>query len=312
MIGRFARAIVSNWHLKLMSLGLAIMSWFLVTAAGIQELEIEDVPVAVEVPVGVSVWEISRAQLKVKLKGPRVELSAVRSRDLAARCVVPSDVIVEGETTFDVDCKEMMNFSMPVGVRVTEVEPAHIKLKLVPKVSVRMAVDTQFVGKVKDGFEIAGVRIVPARVSVAGPEPLLADMKSVQTLPVNCDGRFESFSEKVIIENEKSGHRLEIAEAVEVRVDIAERLGTRVLKNLSINVMRPLGGAREVTVVPDAVDVTVKAQKKVLEELIPDQIEPFVRVDKEGKYRLPVRVNVHKFGVRVVGELPSVEVTVRR
>jgi YbbR domain-containing protein len=311
MFRKLGRAIFGNWHLKLMSLGLAVMSWFLVTAAGIQEVEVDGVPVEVVTPEGIALWKLSRSRLRVKLKGPRAELSAVGSRDLRARYVVANDLVVEGEKAVIVDCKEGMIFSMPLGVRVTEVEPPDIRVSLVPKIKARAQVKAFFEGNVRAGFKIASARVVPARVSVVGPEPIVKDLKEVETLPINCDGRYESFSQRVSIQNKRGEYELEIGESVEVKVRIAEQLGTRVMKGLSINLMGPSELLRDVTIVPETVDVTVKGQKQLLAVLTKGQIMPFVHVGKTGKYRLPVDVNVDLPGLRVVGDLPIVEVTVR-
>jgi YbbR domain-containing protein len=312
MVVRVGKAIVANWHLKLMSLGLAAMSWFLVSAAGIQEVEVDGVPVEIVVPEGLAVWKVSRSQLRVKLKGPRVELSAVGSRDLRAQYVVPDDTLVEGEKRLKIDCREQLVFSMPVGVRLTDVEPSNIKVDLVPKMRARVRVTALFEGNVRAGYEISGVRVVPARVSVMGPEPIVKDLAEVETTPINCDGRLESFSQRVTIQNRRGEHELEISEAVDVKVSIGEQLGTRVLKGLHINLLGSSEMLRDVTIVPETVDVTVKGQKQVLAMLTKGQVMPYVHIGKKGKYRLPVEVNVDLPGVYVIGDLPSIEVTVRR
>jgi len=312
MVVRMGRAIVANWHLKLMSLGLAAMSWFLVTAAGIQETEVGEVPVEIVVPDGIAIWKISRPQLRVKLKGPRVELSAVGSRDLRARYVIPSDIVVEGEKQLKIDCREQLEFTMPVGARLTDVEPSHIRVDLVPKIRARVRVTALFEGNVRPGHEISGVRVVPARVSVVGPEPIVKELAEVETTPINCDGRSESFSQRVTIQSKRGEHELEITEAVEVKVSIAEQLGTQVLKGLPINLFGSSDMLRDVSIVPETVDVTLKGQKQVLAMLTKGQVMPYVYIGKKGKYRLPVEVNVDLPGVFVVGDLPSVEVTVRR
>ncbi len=312
MVLRLGKAIINNWHIKLMSLGLAAMSWFLVTAAGIQEVEVDGVPVEIVVPDGIAIWKLSRSQLRVKLKGPRVEVSAVGSRDLRAQYIIPNDIVVEGEKTVKIDCREQLVFSMPVGVRLTDVEPSSVKVILVPKVRARVRVTALFEGNVRPGYEISGVRVVPARVSVMGPEPIVKDLAEVETIPINCDGRLESFSQRVTIQNKRGEYELEISEAVDVKVSIGEQLGTRVLKGLPINLLGSSEMLRDVAIVPETVDVTVKGQKQVLAMLTKSQLMPYVHIGKKGKYRLPVEVNVDLPGVYVVGDLPSVEVTVRR
>lgn len=308
------KTISANWHLKLMSLGLAVLSWFFITEEGIEEMQLERVPVEVVVPDGISVWNISHPHVKVKFTGQAGQLRTVRPADVKARYVVEESSPPEGLWGIDVDCKEGLYFALPAGVKVTEVDPERIRVDLVREVEDRVKVEVQFVGRLKEGFEIAEVRIVPARVSVKGPEPTLRNLRVVQTLPINCDGRSESFTERTGIENIVKGHDLEIEETVELRVRISEELDERVLKWLKIMVMKPAGLDREVSVSPDTVDITVRGQKQILAVLRPEKVTPFVHVgDKEdGTYKLPVEVNIYLEGVKVKGVLPNVDVTIGR
>lgn len=306
------KILTGNLHLKFMSLGLAVLSWFLVTEAGVEEMKIKQVPVEVLEPEGISVWRVSSPHVNVKLMGPAVELRTIRPADLTAQYVVEEGTPPEGLRAIDVDCEENLDFGLPAGVHVNEVEPSKIKIELVRREKVRVNVEPQLVGRPKPGFEIANVRIIPQRVSVEGPEPILGDLRAVQTLPINCDGRSESFTQRLGLENVVRGHKLQIEEAVEVKVEVSEEMGRRTLKELAIVVMMPAGWKREVTVSPDTIDVTVSGQKQIVAVLKPGKVVPFVRVveDEGGAYKLPVEVKVYLEGVEVVGVLPNVDVTV--
>ena len=85
---KISKVVTANWPLKLMSLGLAVLSWFLVTEAGVEEMTVKKVLVEVLEPAGVSTWTVSSPHLRVKLVGPAAELRRIKPTDVRARYVV--------------------------------------------------------------------------------------------------------------------------------------------------------------------------------------------------------------------------------
>lgn len=312
MWNKVRKIVMANLPLKLMSLGLAVLSWYLVTEAGVGEMTIERVSIEVLEPAGVAVWTVSSPYLRAKLTGPASELRRIKPVDVRARYVAEEGVKFEGLWAIDVDCKERLDFGLVAGVRVTEVVPTKIKIELARKKTAEVPVEAQFVGRPEPGFEIAAGRIIPERVTVEGPEPVFEDLRVVQTLPINCSGRRESFTRTVGLVKTHKEHKLRIEETVEVRVQISEELDTRVLEGLKIMVMKPSEWKCDVTVSPNTIDITVKGQEQILAVLKPDKVAPFVRVIEEegGTYKLPVEVSIYLEGVKTVGVLPNVEVTV--
>ncbi len=84
------------------------------------------------------------------------------------------------------------------------------------------------------------------------------------------------------------------------------------MEGRKIMAMKPVMWRRDVTVSPDAIDITVEGQKQILAVLKPDKVVPFVRVIKEEgcTYKLPLEVSIYLEGVEAVGVLPNVDVTV--
>ena len=125
-------------------------------------------------------------------------------------------------------------------MRVTRVVPPKIKIELAHKKTAEVPVEAQFVGRPEAGFEISAVNIIPQRVTVGGPEPVFEDLRVVQTLPINCSGQRESFTRTINLVKTYKEHKLKIAEIVEVRVQVSEELGTRVLEGLKVMVMKKM------------------------------------------------------------------------
>jgi hypothetical protein len=312
MRNKLRKTVTANWPLKVMSLALAVFSWFLVTEAGVGEMTIEKVFIEVQEPAGAAVWTVSRPYLRVKLRGPASELRRIKPVDVRARYVVEKRAEFEGLWAIDVDCKEKLDFGLVAGVRVTEVIPTKIKIELARRKTAEVPVEAQFVGRPAPGFEIGAVRIIPQRVAVEGPEPVFEDLRVVQTIPINCSGRDRSFTQKAGLAKTHKEHELGITDVVEVAVQISEESDIRVLEALEIMVMKPTGWKRDVVVSPDMINVTVKGQEQILAVLKADKVVPFVRVVKEesGTYKLPVEVSIYLEGVEVVGVLPNVDVSV--
>lgn len=301
----------ANWHLKLMSLGLAVLIWILVTEAGKDEITMNNVPVLVKTPDNLAVWKMSRNAVRVKMEGPAGQLRSLRPGEVTGTFSVRPNR-TEDDFSLDLDCEKDIVFSIPNGVKVAEVRPAGIKVDIVPKKEARVTVEAQLVGRPQLGYEISDVRIVPARVRVRGPEPAFKDLRAVQTVAVNVDGRTESFVDRVGIQKVVKGQMMEINETVQLRVQIEEELDTRTMKGLNIFAMTPPELKDNVTISPETVDITLKGQKQVLGALSAEKVVPFVRVNEQsaGMYRLPVELTIYTEGVEVLGVLPTVEVTI--
>ncbi len=307
------KSISAELPLKFMSLGIAVLIWFLVTEAGIEEVDIKNVRVIVDGPETVAVRRIVPPYVNVKIMGASIDLRAVPRRGLTARYVIKGNPLAGSPTKgIEIDCKKKLEFSLPPGVSVTRVEPEDIRIDLVRRVKASVKVEAQIIGTLRPGFEITGIRIIPEKARVGGPEPVLKGLRAVQTVPINCEGRSESFSVNVGIENRVKGHDLRISDMVDVAIDIVEQLATREFRALKIMVMKPAGWGRAVTVSPDAINVTVKGQKQVLAVLGPERVVPYIHVTErgDGTYKLPVGVNIQLDGVELVGVLPNVEVKV--
>ncbi len=304
---RLKRLVVSYWHLKLMSLGLSVVIWSFVSAVGVEEVDVHDVPIEVVTPPGMVVWSISVQSVTVRIRGTRADLARLDA--LYGRLNVRDVGMGKGDMrVVDAVCDRRCRFNLPHGVRLVRVSPPVIRLTLVAERSARVKVEPQLVGKVREGYEITNVEVLPSRVLVMGPEPVVKKLRAVQTVPINCDGRYESFRVEVPIEEKVERHRIKVFEKVQVKVVIAKVLDVRKFKDIEVRVLVPPGWSGPVEVKPPKVEVTLRGEKRVLDALQPTAIIPFVRLPGEGKYKLPVEVRLDAAGVEVAGSLPVVDV----
>jgi YbbR domain-containing protein len=78
--------------------------------------------------------------------------------------------------------------TIPPGARVVRVFPNIIKLKIERSKQVLMDIQGTFVGRVKPGFDIAKIEILPPQVNVRGPESKFKAKERVRTSPIDVTG----------------------------------------------------------------------------------------------------------------------------
>jgi YbbR domain-containing protein len=89
---------------------------------------------------------------------------------------------------------------LPDNVKVMQIEPASIRIKLEPNLTKRLRVEVQLSGKVAEGREIYAVDHYPREVEIEGPQSVVSKMERALTEKVSLDGRYADFQTSVEVE----------------------------------------------------------------------------------------------------------------
>ncbi len=77
------------------------------------------------------------------------------------------------------------SFSFPRGVVVSRVQPNPISLALAANLTKTLPIQPVLSGQPPEGYELRGVKIIPAEVTIQGPGPELAGLNAIPTLPIS-------------------------------------------------------------------------------------------------------------------------------
>ena len=88
-----------------------------------------------------------------------------------------------------------MNF--PFGVKVLSVEPRTLTVELDKKLTKKIPVILQSIGKIPSDHKLIQETILPKSITVSGPESLVRKIKEVKTLPISLNNITQSDSKKL-------------------------------------------------------------------------------------------------------------------
>jgi YbbR domain-containing protein len=181
------------WGLRLLALTIAIALWFI--------LSFEKRESRSEKPVQASVTYMRPENTVVLNPTQNVDVILSGSED-AIRRVNPFDVSVQvdlrraqaGRVNINLTPE---NVNRPTGLRVESIQPSSIELVLDRLVLRQLPVQPVIVGEPSAGATVGEPEVVPATVTVSGPESQLARVTSLRSGPVSLDGHALSFEETV-------------------------------------------------------------------------------------------------------------------
>jgi YbbR domain-containing protein len=179
--------------LKLVSLVLAICTWFFVKSITSDSRVIEGVPVEVKAKTGLTVLQTSASTISVKVRGTPEDVRQVSRQDLSAVVDLTDDNRL-GPVTKRLTPQAIRHSRR---VQVAEIDPAEVTVNVDRMIERELPVHPQLGGELPPNLSIERVITQPETVKVKGPKTLLDGMKGIATLPVDVTGRRTSFRERV-------------------------------------------------------------------------------------------------------------------
>ena len=126
-MGFLRRYILSNWHLKLLSLLLAFVLWSGITGEPPAEVGFT-VPLELQnIPEGLIVVGDVPSTVHVRLHGPGPLVRRLGASDVSVALNLAG--LARGEHSFQLEPRQVL---LPYGVRVTRLSPSQVRLRLEP------------------------------------------------------------------------------------------------------------------------------------------------------------------------------------
>jgi hypothetical protein len=135
------------------------------------------------------------------------------------------------------------------------VDPSDVALSIEPRVVKEIQVVPSFRGYLEPGYELAGFKLVPSKVEVAGPASVMEKLADAATEPVELTGRSDNFSVRTKIALRDPLLSLLSSNAIEFEAEIKKALVFRNFQDMEVSfiglddglILRtpaPLGSAR--------------------------------------------------------------------
>jgi YbbR domain-containing protein len=275
MAGRWLHDLIfEDWGLLLLSAAITLGLWYAVTAQRTPSTaRHRDVPLDFRLPENVEVSNDPVKAVDVRLEGSQAKLDEINARNLVAR--VDATQLKAGDRVVRLSDKNV-SMELPEGVRIVDISPRSVALRLETVVEADVPVEARFEGEPPEGFERRGVQVEPQTVRVRGPESHVRQIEKVYTETISLEGRRESWTllqAAVDIPDQKV---VPLEAAVAVRVEIAEQSTEKRFTNVGV---RSAAGGQAA---PQTAAVTLRGPRSVVESLKPDDLKIVVEVGEDG------------------------------
>jgi YbbR domain-containing protein len=266
----FRRVFLEDWGTKLVALGITAALWLGVT--GLQKptsRRLNSVPLILNFSSDMEATNSPLKEVDIVVTGDKTKISRLRSEDL----VVSIDLtdIAAGERTIQLT-PENINVDLPSGLKIDEIQPGKIAVKLERVEEREIAVKPEIEGAVAEGFEIYSQTIVPAKVRVRGPESFVKSLDSISTEKITLDNHKEDFTARQIGLNVVNP-KITLLDTI---VDVAFRIGEKRTERLFVVPYKTETETKKATVL-------LFGARSILEKLSPEEMSVAFSTNERGE-----------------------------
>lgn len=206
----------SLWPLRLLSLAIAVVLWFLYSYSGreqtLSERALVDVPVTYNTPQGLVLLN-PQSEVSIRVSGNEEAIRNLNPFQVAAVIDVEPRAgiqeIVLGEE----------NVSRPPGIDVVSISPDRLSLQVDREMTKRLRVIPAPRGEPAAGAEEGEYHVEPEYVTVRGPKSLLERRDRILA-PVSIEGKAISFTQPVTVDTQSPLIQVQGSSTVQVRVEL--------------------------------------------------------------------------------------------
>ncbi len=254
--------VLENTGLKVLALLITGVLWLSVASRpvsqaalnGAIEFNLPDAP-------ALTVSKYDTLTARVYLEGPRETLDGLRAGQLTVTADMSSVEPGVRVISLKVDPNRL-----PANVRVKEIEPPTITVKVERVVEREVPVTPRWEGDPPPGYEVIDWQITPRTVKIGGAESQMREITQVSTESVRLTDKTGTFSQQVAIDI--GSPNLSISEdssrKVMLSVDVGEARKERVIGTVPIALF---GAPGRVRAIPRFVSVTVYGARSVVDQM---------------------------------------------
>ena len=244
-----------NIWLKLLSFGLALLLWMVVSGEETVERGLRVPLELTQVPSGLELLGEVPATVDVRVRGASGTLSRIGTGDVVA--VLDLHTAQSGRRLFPLTPDQVR---APFGVEIVQVLPTAVTMAFEQSASREVPVVPAVDGRPAPGFVVGPLSAEPRLVEVIGPESAVKRASEVVTEPVSVDGAQTHVKQSVVLGLLDPALRLKTARSAMVTVQIVPAPVERTLRHEPIH-LRNLGPNLQAEAVPPAVDLTLRGNQ---------------------------------------------------
>jgi YbbR domain-containing protein len=251
------RGLFENLPLKLMSLVLAVLLWFVISGEKTSEMGLS-VPLELQnFPTDLEITGDPANSVEVRLRAAPGIIHRLGPGEVSAQLDLAG--ATEGERIIHLSEDSIR---VPFGVKVVKVNPAILTLNFEKTIQKVVPVRPRILGRPAHGYEVGAVTSTPPEARMAGPRSRVQEVESAFTEPVSVDGASLTVQKTANIGLEDPLLRIQGDPRVRVSVEIRPVQDRRTFEGVVVSIR---GGTAQST--PPTVRVVVVGPASALKAM---------------------------------------------
>ncbi|CAN5831424.1 CdaR family protein [soil metagenome] len=217
----FRRVFVDDWIIKAVAVIITFALWLGVT--GLRDpidVRFNSIPMTLRFSNEIEVVNSPIQEVNIVVTGDNRKIKQINKNELIV--LVDLTDVKAGEQRIQLT-PENVSVELPTGVKLMEIQPNSISVKLENVVEREITVKADTQGSVAEGFEIYNVAVLPGKVRVRGPESFINSLDFVSTEKIDFENRSENFTARQVDLNVVTPKTTLIDTVVDVVFNIGEK-----------------------------------------------------------------------------------------
>jgi YbbR domain-containing protein len=179
------KVFLEDWHLKLTALLITFALWYGVSVSSKKGTATMAAQLAFRVSDDTVLMSAGVQDVTIRVAGNDKTIDQLFGNDI--RVTADLTQVPTGDRILQLT-PQSVSTNLPSGVRIEDIQPSRIAVKLDQVEEKDVSVDAAIVGEPAAGFEIYSTSVTPAKVRIRGPESFMSTLESVPTGPVDISG----------------------------------------------------------------------------------------------------------------------------
>lgn len=263
------KVFLEDWLLKLVALVITLGLWLGVTGLSTPATKRLSVQLAPNTANSIEITNNPITEVDIVVSGDERKLRSLTGNGLVAALdltrILPGDRVISLSP-------ENVTVELPLGIRLDEVQPSRIAMRLETVLERELPVKPDLEGVPAEGFEVYSETITPQRVRVRGPASFVQTLDFVLTDKISISGKSQDFTARQVPLGVSNVKTTVFNTVVDVSFHIGEK---RVQQKIVIPASAQTGDKK--------VSVTIVGAKSIISQLRPSDIRISLVKDENGK-----------------------------
>ncbi len=219
------KVFLEDWGLKLTALGITFGLWFMVTGLATPTTKRLTIPLTLSIASNAQIMTAPREDVEIEISGDKRQIDHLNRADLVATVDMTDRAPGEHVVSLTPDS---VFVALPQGVKVVEVAPSRIAVRLEAVEEKDLEVRAVSRGTPAAGFEVYSTSVLPPNIRVRGPVSIVRTLEFVQTEPIDLAGKKDNYTARQVVVTSPNPQ----AAVLNTFVDVVYRIGERRVERL--------------------------------------------------------------------------------